>query len=281
MIKFFNDTDIAWRLSRPGKNGVTRISAGIKEADGLSPVSMLVPHDGLNEDIVKKTEMTSIETAYTGNSSIYYGKYDNMPNIGTNGTNKNIYFIAKSIKGSHIKDMTKQDVFIFQYTIKKGILFMIMSVKDTCKEFKMTLFNKEQKTDTTFVFDLEKDTVTSSSAPNKDGQGTYKIRSFRPNRPTTAILLAKEDIETMSKDIYENDAYIKYEFNKEDSDSATEQINKIISDGYSAVTLFTDLEDAINDEYGPYDNIVTVLRSGFNQINIILGGRPTPKYIKR
>ena len=282
MIKFYNDTTTSWRLGKPTKSGAVRISAAVKTEDNFTNVSMLVPHEGLDEAIVKKTGMTAIETAYAGTSSVYYGKFDNMPNIGTNGTDKNIYFIAKDIRGHHIKDMTTQDIFIFHYTIKRGVLFMILSRKETCKKLEMTLHSKESKTDTKIVFDFGTDAVTSTTAKNTDGPGTFKLRSFRPNRPTTAIMIANEDMELLSPDIRNGEvAHVFYNFTKGDMDHASEIISTILSDGYTAVTLFTDLEDAINDDYGVYDDIVTCLRTGFNQINIMLGGRLPVKYIKR
>lgn len=280
MIKLFNDTDVAWRVGKPASNGTVRISVGKKVDNVFKGISIIAPHDGLDVSAFNTTKSKKILTAFEGNTSVYYGKFDNLPNIGTQGTNKNIYFIAKDFKGYNIKDMSRQDVFIFSYFISKGMLYLIMSIKDTCKKFQITLWNKDTKKDEVTTFDLENNTVTTEVAKEKSEQPQqFKIKRFRPSRPTTAILLREDDEELINKDLLESESHVIYRY--KDEESSGEVIATMVENGYSAATIFTGLEDVINDDFGEYNDTVAYMRSVFTQLNIILGRRPDQRIIKR
>lgn len=279
MIKLFNDTTNTWRLNTANSKGICRISGGRKVDNVFQGVSISAPSEGMIESAFETKQSNKLVTAYEGATSIYYGKFDNMPNIGTNGTNKDIYLIAKDIRGCRIKDITKQDVFIFSYKILKGVLYMIMSVKDTCEKFEITLHNAEAKEDVTTTFDLKSGTVTSNVVTGTSEPEMFRIRAFRPSRYTTAVLYNKADENNIDAKILKDDKHAFFVYTSDDDYGTA--IAKAVDDGYSAITLFTTLEEVINNDFGEYDDIVTYLRSAFAQVNIVLGGLPTPKIIKR
>lgn len=281
MIKIFNDTTSAtWRLGKPNASGVTRISGGRKIENVFKGVNMNAPAEGMADVEVFNNTVNSkdIVTVFNGDTSIYYGKFDNMPNIGTNGTNKDIYFIAKDIRGSKIKSITRQDVFVFQYAIVKGTLYLILSVKSGCKEFEIALYDKEKKSDITTTFDLVNDTTKTSVVKNTEEPEMYRLRAFRPSRITTAVLINTADEQFMPESVTNNQNHAVYTYTDDDFGAAA---NKVIKDGYSAVTVITSLEDVIGNDFGAYDDIITYLRSAFAQVNIVLGGSPTGKIVKR
>lgn len=282
MIKLFNDTDTPWRVSKPHQNGTVKISAG-KTVDGVfRGTSIVAPHENLDITAFNTTKSTKMVTPFEGNTSIYYGKFDNLPNIGTQGANKNIYFIAKDFRGKTIVDITRQDVFIFSYYTNKGRLYLIMSVKDTCKEFSITLWDKETQKNEVTTFNLETDTVntTVDTETSEQPEEQFKIRRFRPSRPTTAILIREDDEELVDKKLLESEAHVIYRY-KADGSNMGEVVATMVENGYSAATLFTGLEDVMNDDFGDYDDTVTYMRSAFAQLNIILGRRPDQRIIKR
>ena len=279
MIRLFNDTTNTWRLNNVNSKGICRISGGRKVDNVFQGVSIAAPSEGMIETAFDTKQSNKLVTAYEGATSIYYGKFDNMPNIGTNGTNKDIYLIAKDIRGCRIKDITKQDVFIFSYKILKGVLYMIMSVKDTCEKFEITLHNADAKEDITTTFNLKSGEVTNTVVTGTSEPEMFRIRAFRPSRYTTAVLYKKSEECNIDTKVLKDDKHVFFVYTSDDDYS--EAIGKAVNDGYSAITLFTTLEEVINNDFGEYDDIVTYLRSAFVQVNIVLGGLPTPKIIKR
>lgn len=279
MIKIYNDTTNKWRLGTANAKGVCRISGGRKIDNVFQGVTINGPAEGMIAEAFETSQSNKIVTAFEGTTSIHYGKFDNLPNIGTNGTNKDIYLIAKDIRGCRIKDITKQDVFIFSYKIMKGTLFMIMSVKDTCKKFEITLYNNEAGEDRRTTFDLEAGTAETTVVTGTSEPEMFRIRAFRPSRPTHAVLCSTADEGNIDSKYLPADKHTFFTYTSDDDYG--DAVAKALDEGYKAITVFTTLEDALNNDFGKYDDIITYLRTAFDQVNIILGGRPTPTIIKR
>jgi hypothetical protein len=281
MIKIFNDTNVKWN-TKANQNNTTRISAGAKVDNQFKGVSINAPTEGLNNDAIKNAVNTDgFVTVYDGDTSVYYGRLDNLPNVGTNGAKKkNFYLISKNIQGCKIREITNQDVFIFSYRIVKGILYLILSVKeDTCSEFKITLYNKDTSKDITTTFNVKTGKVTTTESANKTtAPELYKIRSMRPSRPTTAIIVREDIVADMKPELTDPVKHVLFKYTE---DTLSDTISNALREKYTAITIFTNLEDVINDNFGDFDDAVTLLRTSFNQVNIILGGRPSPKIVKR
>lgn len=280
MIKLYNDTtSAAWRLSNANSKGVSRISGGKKVDNAFQGVTIPAPAEGMIESAFETKQSNKLVTAYEGNTSIHYGKYDNMPNIGTNGTNKDIYLIAKDIRGCRIKDITRQDVFIFSYKILKGVLYMIMSVKDTCETFEITLHNTSAKEDITTTFNLKTGETTSKVVTGTSEPEMFRIRAFRPSRYTTAIIYNVADEGEIDPKILNDEKHVFFTYTSDDDYGTA--ISQALDAGYSAITLYTSLEEVLNNDFGKYDDVVTYMRTAFAQVNIVLGGLPSPKILKR
>lgn len=284
MIYIYNDTDSAWRLNSSNRS-VSTISGGRKVENVFKGVTMNASSEGLasveefNNLVNNKTD---IKCVHEGNTSIHYGKYDNMPNIGTNGSNKNIYFIAKDIRGCRITSITRQDVFIFQYAIVKGTLYLVLSTTENCKSIEIGLYNKNKNLETTTTFDLTAFKANTTSKTVNTEPEQFKIRVFRPSRITTAILVAEEDKQYLPESVTNNtDSHVMYVYDNTDENDYGANAKKALADKYTAITIITDLEDVINNEFGKYDDMITYLRSAFNQINIYLGNNPNKKIVKR
>ena len=278
MIAIFNNTIGAWKAGKPSKDSV-RIGCGRKVDNQYRSISISVPTEGLNTDALNVTESNKIVPVYTENTGIYYGTFDNSANVCTTGTNKDVYLIALDIRGCKIADITKQDVFIFRYLIVKGVLYLILSVKDTCKSFDITLFNKDLGKNIVNTFDLNKMEMTSVEVPAKDTDANFKIRVFRPSRPTYLILVREEERDIIDTKILEGTSNKVLTY-KDDEDLSTiaKQLDK---EGYTAVTLFTNLEELLNNDFKSYDDAVCLLKTVFAQVNIVLGGVVPNVVIKR
>jgi hypothetical protein len=287
MIFIYNDTaDSPWRLNSSNRN-VCTISGGRKVENVFKGITMNASSEGLasaDEFSSLVNNKTDLKCVCSGNTSIHYGKYDNMPNIGTQGSNKNIYFIAKDIRGCRIKSITRQDVFIFQYSIVRGTLYLALSTTENCKSIDIELFNKEKALETKTTFDLTTYTVKTTTKKVKPDYEPeqFKIRAFRPSRITTAILVSEEDKQYLPESVTNNDDnHAMYVYDNTDENDYGANAKKALADKYTAITVITDLEDVINNDFGKYDDMITYLRSAFNQINIYLGNNPNKKIVKR
>lgn len=275
-ISVFNNTIGAWRAGKPSKDSV-RITGGRKVDDTFKGISIYVPSEGLNTEALGITESDDIVTVYEGNTGVYYENLTNVANACTTGSNKNFYLIALDIRGCRITNITKQDVFIFRYLIVKGILYLILSVKDTCKSFDVSLYNKEKGKTITHTFNLETKKVIKNETDGGDSDNNFKIRVFRPSRPTYLVYVKEEDIDLIDTKFTESHNVVKYT----DDDDLSAKVNEACKAGYTAATLFTTLEEVLNNDFDSYDNDVCYLRSAFNQVNIILGGVVPNAIIKR
>jgi len=287
MIYIYNNTDSAWRLNASNRT-VATINGGRRVDNAFRGVSMNVCSEGLApaEEFAITNNKTDIKCVCEGNTSIHYGNYDNMPNIGTKGNNKNIYFIAMDIRGCRIKYITKQDVFIFQYYIVKGTLYLILSTTENCKAIDIELFNSNKGIESKTTFDLTKFKATTTTkkvnpADVDNDAPPFRIRTFRPSRITTAILVSEKDKQYIPESVNADSGNVIYVYDETDENDYSVNAKKACADKYSAITVITDLEDVIDNDFGKYDDMITFLRSAFNQTNIYLGNNPNKKIVKR
>ena len=299
MLAMYNNTKFDWRVNAPkpdkGNGSFAKVSGGAKSNAGFKGISFLCPA----ETAVGKTNACGVTDLYTGKMNIFYGKKDNSPNFaGTESSDKNVFLIALDINGQRVIDLTRQDIFVLSYVIVSGTLFIALSVKDGCEEFQFTTYNERTKTKTVHTFAVaqtegtlaERTTVTTVVTENarvEKPERPFKIRCFRPSRPTYLVFVKNSDKadadayidNAKDKNISRDGNLIVYYDDCEDLSSNLKHYSQ--KEGYSAATLYTNLEAAMGDDFGAYDDDVVLLRNVCNVTNIILGAKSPIGIIKR
>lgn len=294
MIALFNNTKLQWRCKNNSKkSSFAEISIGTKTRDGdFKNLKISVPST-INMDAVAVTNSKEMHSVYSDTTSIFYDNKTNNPTIGTAGENKDIFLISLDIQGCSIIDMTRQDLFVLGFLIIRGCLFMIASIKEGSTGFYIKLFNREEKAVYTYTFNVGTDSsvdlaqrtnvVIDVANATEKHYDHFKIRSFRPSRATHLVFINNKDADIAAKFI-EEERFMSNERNEFvyfDEDNMSDAMKKYLNDGYVAATIFTNLESVTDNQFGEYDDCITLMRSVFTVNNIILGGANPPAILKR
>lgn len=234
-------------------------------------------------DMSKYVSMDAVEKLSDKNTTIIFSKKDFNPFITEKAEPvKDILLLTISLKGRKIVDISNENIFILEGFILGGELNMIASINDLTKPLNITLYDETRDEYDVYSFSSENGLCKSSYKlnENNDDKKQFRLRTFRPARPTYTILTYPQDIEKLQTIVDFNNHNV-VEINNKNINEVTDNL---LDQNYKAVTLFIDSEQFDDNENKIYGGMIKNLfykkngNKSFKIINLLLN---TKRIIKR
>lgn len=301
MITIFNSTRYAWKIKIiEGKiacfykdkiynKKINDTEKKIKKSAHILAYTSLFPDKV--PDLDTFVNMKTPQVLTDKNTTVIFSKKDFNPFVTEkNEPVKNILLVSVPIrKGYKVTDIFTEDVFILDGYILGGELTLIASFNSDKAKMKVTTFDPKTNHVSGYTFSASTDgikvttdinTVTEEKKEEFKNMKPFKLKVFRPAKPTYTILVYRQDKNKLQNVIDVNKHNVVEITNKTSIDT----IKNLLKENYKAVTIFVDAEEFGQTQQKIYGNLLRKLfttsvdKKKMNIINLLLNNK---KIIKK
>lgn len=284
MISIYNETKTPWLLYKNGDTDVVKISklkervhSVTKETKrrSLTCITYASLFDDISRtsDIMKTiTQSKTITPIVDKKTAIIFNRKELKPFISERGEGieKDILFASIFLAGRKVVHIRNNDAFFLDYFMLNSDFSFIASFNRPDAYLTIDLLDEAQDKVFTYVFTKENGTMKTTIFTRKkdeDKDSTdFKIRTFRPSKPTYTIITSKSDDNDALNTILKPDAhYVLHAGISETGDVLPDVVEKLKEEKYRAVTLFVNKPFELSEELDSeeIESIINVLKQQF------------------
>jgi hypothetical protein len=213
------------------------------------------------------TNMTEVGLVSNITTSVMFNRKDYSPFIINKDISpKDILLISLDLKAKKIVEISSENVFLLEGFLMGGELSIIATLNNKQSTLNVKLLDSDRDKVVTYTFSVDPEKnkfyvdLDEMKADCKPEDIQFKLKRFRPAKPTYAIITHTKDTQKL-KSIVDPEKHYIVEITKQNIDSVIEKLAG--EEKYKAVTLFLNTDEVTDTTRRMYGSIITKLQEQF------------------
>jgi len=278
MISVYNETKLCWnidaintsviRLSKSKEVRDNKVTIKKKSINIIMYRQLIKQIDEFNSFIAKTRQTSYPVTIANSTTAVIFNDKEFKPFVTERNYNlKNILLGSLFLEGKKVINVINNNTFMLEFFLLGAEFSFITSFNSPSASLRIDLLDQKTNVITQYEF-FQSNTgnielnITTRPAIEAERTTKYRVRSFRPSKPTKLILVHYKDIEALDEVVDTSKHTIVCYTNLEESVAA------LVKDNYKAITLFSKskMRAETPEEKRRYDYVTRHLNKRFQTV---------------